>query len=469
MNTPFHGPLRANPDNGRYFTDDSGKAIYLTGSHTWANLQDIGLSGDPPFPWTEYLDFMQTYGHNFMRLWMFEQPERACWTEALILFDPLPWARSGPGLAADGKPKFDLAAWNQTYFDRLRQRVIEAGRRGIYCALMLFQGWSLSVTGRGLDPWPVHPFNAENNVNGVSVPFAGWDDNSHPSLHSLHNPQVLERQEAYVRQVIDTVNDLDNVLYEIINEGGALDWQLHMVDFVHAYERDKPKQHPAGITLGVSWIRNAQMAASSADWFSPASQPNWWWRSDMPLVEDYKGDPPAADGRKVMVPDTDHLWGHGGNPKWVWKCFLRGHNPIFMDPWQGLYLGSTEEIAGWSFTDGINKDQRDYPDWEPTRRAMGDTRRYAQKMNLVAMTPRPDLASTRYCLDSPGQEYLVYLPEGGSVTLDLCQANGHFAIEWFLPQIGRTLPGKKLLAGGDYAVTIAPYTGDAVLYLKKVE
>jgi hypothetical protein len=28
------GPLRANPANSRYFTDGSGKAIYLTGSHT---------------------------------------------------------------------------------------------------------------------------------------------------------------------------------------------------------------------------------------------------------------------------------------------------------------------------------------------------------------------------------------------------------------------------------------------------
>ena len=37
------GPLRANPANPRYFTDGSGKAIYLTGSHTWANLMDLSL------------------------------------------------------------------------------------------------------------------------------------------------------------------------------------------------------------------------------------------------------------------------------------------------------------------------------------------------------------------------------------------------------------------------------------------
>ncbi len=32
------GPLRVLPGNPRYFTDGSGKAIYLTASHTWSNL-----------------------------------------------------------------------------------------------------------------------------------------------------------------------------------------------------------------------------------------------------------------------------------------------------------------------------------------------------------------------------------------------------------------------------------------------
>jgi hypothetical protein len=402
-----------------------------------------------------------------MRLWMFEQPERACWTDARMIFDPLPWARPGPGSAADGKPKFDLTAWNETYFERLRRRVVQAGERGIYCAVMLFQGWSLSVTGKGLDPWAVHPFNGENNVNGVDVPFHGWDNEDVPSLHSLHNPQVLAHQEAYVQKVIDTLNDLDNVLYEVINEGGSMAWQGHIVDFVHGCERGRAKQHPVGITSGTPWLRNAPIVASRADWYSPVNQPNWWNRSGFTYVEDYRLDPPPADGRKVSFPDTDHLWGHGGNSKWVWKCFTRGHNPIFMDPWQGLYLGATEEIAGWSFTGGVSKDQRDYPDWEPTRRAMGDTKRYADKMNLARMAPRPEICSSRYCLANPGEEYLAYLPEGGNVTLDLCAASGQFAVEWFFPQLGRSLPGGRPLLGGDYAVTTAPFTGDAVLYLKK--
>lgn len=40
-------PLQVHPKNPRYFTDDGKRAIYVTGSHTWSNLQDMGIS-DPP-------------------------------------------------------------------------------------------------------------------------------------------------------------------------------------------------------------------------------------------------------------------------------------------------------------------------------------------------------------------------------------------------------------------------------------
>jgi len=69
-------PLRIHPQNPRYFTDGtknpdgSLKAVYLAGSHTWANLMDRG-PGDPPavFDFDGYLDLLQKHHHNFIRLW----------------------------------------------------------------------------------------------------------------------------------------------------------------------------------------------------------------------------------------------------------------------------------------------------------------------------------------------------------------------------------------------------------------
>jgi len=39
-------------------------------------------------------------------------------------------------------------------------------------------------------------------------------------VHTLTVPAVTAIQEAYIKKVIETVNDLDNVLYEIANETG---------------------------------------------------------------------------------------------------------------------------------------------------------------------------------------------------------------------------------------------------------
>jgi len=62
---PARSPLRADPKNPRYFTDGSGKAVYLTGAHTWANLQDQGRTDPPPqFDFDRYLDFRGDAGQS---------------------------------------------------------------------------------------------------------------------------------------------------------------------------------------------------------------------------------------------------------------------------------------------------------------------------------------------------------------------------------------------------------------------
>ncbi|MCY2954933.1 MAG: hypothetical protein NTU53_23635 [Planctomycetota bacterium] len=71
--TGVHGPLRRHPTNPRYFTDDSGRAVLLTGSHTWNNLVDMGESDPPPrFDYDAYLNWLAAYPHNFFRLWTWE-------------------------------------------------------------------------------------------------------------------------------------------------------------------------------------------------------------------------------------------------------------------------------------------------------------------------------------------------------------------------------------------------------------
>src|SRR5262249_12806388 len=134
---PITAPLRALATSPHYFTDGSGKAVYLTGSHTWNNLQDLGLTDLPPaFNFDAHLDFLDKHHHNFIRLWRWELSR---WNEAadrrFHYCAPHPWPRSGPGDALDGKPKFDLEKFDEAYFKRLRVRAEAAARRGIYVSI----------------------------------------------------------------------------------------------------------------------------------------------------------------------------------------------------------------------------------------------------------------------------------------------------------------------------------------------
>jgi len=386
------------------------------------------------------LDFLDRYGHNFIRLWTWDS---TTWdTRAngrlgknfIHHVAPLPWRRTGPSRALDGKPKFDLTRYDPAYFARLRERVRAAGRRGIYVSVMLFEGWGLMHGNRRRGAsaewaWRSHPFHPDNNINRI-------DAGGKP--HSRANPAVNSLQAAYIRKVVDTVNDLDNVLYEVINEGGEKAWDWWVVETVRQYQQTKPQQHPIGITgHGAESLTN--MLASPADWISPGRR------------DGFGDDPPAWKGQKVSLLDTDHVWGVGGNGAWVWKSLMRGHNPLFMDPYDGTVLG-----------------KRFDPQWQPIRRNLGHTRRLAKRLDLGAMRPRDDLASTRYCLADPGNAYLVYVPTGGNMTVALGGVKGCFGVQWFDPSTGESLDGQPVAGGADCEFA-APFAGEAVLHLFRVK
>ena len=436
------GPLRVHPDNPRYFMDGSGRAILLTGSHTWSNFQDAGRYAFPRvFGYSAYLDFLQAHGHNFFRLWTWEHARWETGRSEDFWFSPSAYLRPGPGTALDGQPKFDLTQFNPAYFARLRQRVQQAGQRGLYVSVMLFDGWSVEQKGLGgQNPWRGHPFNAANNVNGIDGDPN--HDGEGKETHSLQIGAITALQEAYVRQVVDTVNDLDNVLYELSNESpsGAVAWEYHLIDYLKGYEAGQPQQHPVGMTALYPGGDNADLYASPADWISPNGS---------------LADPLVGDGRKVVLNDTDHLCGICGDRAWVWKSVLRGLNPLFMDAYDGVNFGYPPE-----FNPGDGK-------WESLRRNLGYARGYAERGDLAQMEPRGELASSGYCLAHAAASeaaYLVYLPAGGSVTVDLSNTQGQLVVEWFNPATAVATNGPAIIGGASRTLT-APFRGDAVLYI----
>jgi hypothetical protein len=349
------------------------------------------------------------------------------------LINPLPFKRTGPGVALDGQPKFDLNQFDPNFFDRLRTGVVEAGRKGIYVQVMLFQGWSV-YNDEGTHPWFGHYYNSNNNINGIEGDANGDGDGR--EIFTLKNPSLTSFQEAYVRKMIDTLNDLDNVIWEIANEvpgdAATSSWQYHMIALVKNYEAAKAKQHPVGMSSGSPDLKT--LTSSPADWIAPGAT------TFNSRAEPYNSNPPATTGNKVFILDSDHLGYSVWNDvnfslQWIWKSFTRGYNILA----QELSNNSAAQVIGY-------------------------TNVYAKKMNLAGMTPQGSLSSTGYALANPGSEYLVYQPESRGFSVNL--ASGTYNVEWLNPATGAITADTSASGGGARTFT-PPFSGQAVLYLRR--
>ena len=487
------GPLVVSKENPRYFaahTSDGGaKHVYLVGSHIWNNFHDglgpgrecVAIAEENNYQ--AYLRFLKDRGHNFIRLWRWEQfQSQAAGGAFHLCMSPQPWPRTG-GAARDGKPKFDLSKFDPAFFDRMRERVIAAGNEGIYVAVMFFEGWAIHLSPPP-DNVEGHPFHAANNVNGVGIESI-LDYQVLPL-----DAQVQSLQEAYIKQVVDTVHDLPNVLYEVANEssgGGTVDanfaqmlgfsgapawgdsteWQYWVIDVVKRYERERSYDtHPIGMTMQfpvpTQTKVNASLYASKAEWISPGYDDAIFENGGHPMAPNsppsrWYDDPPANDGAKVVITDTDHYAPGKGDALWAWKSFLRGHHPILMD------FGIIDVVNPLDASSGVPP----FEYYEPARYAMGDTRAFAERMNLARTLPQGELSSTSYVLANPGVQYLVLQPEpGAEFWVDL--ASGAYEVEWFDITERRRVDAADVIADGETRVAFSPppsVTGPAVLFL----
>jgi len=438
---PADGTLRVHPYNPRYFTDGSGKAIYLGGHQSFNDLQDkVGgdllggyHSGDLlVLDWNWYVPFVRSFNLNYIRNWT----EFNLGPSPAGSF-PLPFARvSGYGDAKDGQPKVDLYQLNQAFFDRMRSRAIELGNNGIFISYMLFDVYGFS-NSRG--QYGANLFNSANNINGIhaDVNGDGW------GVEFFSNPtsEIQTIQQNYAKKVVDTIGDLNNDLIEVSNEANNISWHYDMINFLKSYMASQGKRIPIMLSPGgldgVNTYENwnySSVANSPADTFSVTHH----WGS-------YLTNPPINHAGKPVFMDMDHIQAINNDRSIPWKAFMRGYhftlydNP-FENPWK---------------EDGV---------WQNTRRNIGAVNTYAQKMDLAAMAPSTSACSTSFCLVNPGSEYLVYQPDSGSFNVSL--ESGTYSYEWFNPSSGSIEGSGTVFACGDSQSFSPPFDGDAVLYLK---
>lgn len=465
-----NGVLRIHPTNSRYFTDDSGIPIYFAGSHTWNVVFPLRVfSANTPYrhpvnynSFEKFLEFLQSYNHNFTRLWTgMSYMTAARW----------PWKRTGPGLARDGRPRFDMTRFDQKYFDILKERVQQVENRGLYASVMIFGSHNDFELNYENIAW--HP---DNNINDMG--FKDGDSFFKPTHQGRYAQRLL------VKKFVDTLNDFDNIIFEVMNEAPfpqSAKWQKDIVIYAKQYKSHKPKQHLWGITAD---YRNSNPYLLGG--------PHDWWSPDSTLVKgyDYRQGGPASYAVKPVIVDSDHFDGGlystdeiSKGIALVWKTFTRGNHPILMEcynsRWKPSEFGCDNEVNHV---------------FDPIRKALGHTRTYANRfVDLVMTEPSETLCSSKYCLINPGKDYLIYQPVSNQKShssfivrglrklgtklgfvrssLTVFMKKGTYRLEWFDP-LDESLSNDSVGIKNDGRMRFkVPFhiQKDAILYLKKTE
>jgi hypothetical protein len=466
--TPITGVLTVS-SNPHYFKDANGTPLILNGSQTWNTFQDWGTNGSlQTLDFSSFVNFLTLHGQNFTLLWTVEMP-KFCGLPTTansppdFVVGPLPWKRTGPGTATDGGLKFNLKEFDPSFFDRLRKRTQTLNEAGIYAGVYLFTGEFLHVFRC---PGDGYPLTGANNINGVDDGYTGGKQGV--GAIAMNAPNAITRfQDAYVEKVIDTLNDLPNVLWIVSEEASSnsLWWNNHQIAHVRAYESGKPHQHPIGYAAPIG-VPDATIYDSDADWVAPYARVS-------PAASCGTGKPAC----KVNMNDSDHsyweMWSETPqqNRNWAWENFTTGNQVLFMDPYL-IYYPREDRNLCVSRTKGVCAE----PDtrYDNLRDNLGYILKYSRKLDLVHVAPRDTLCSTGFCLaQTPpvGAEYLIYAPSGGSFTVDLSAmpSSRSLALEWFNPSTGAVTAGEPIPSGSSAQLFTPPFRGDAVLYLVDTE
>jgi len=389
-------------ENRRYFVD-GGKPVVLFGSGLWTIIPDSSVDI------AEHNAWYARYGANANRATLFAFCTSVPEGEGLC-----PWRRTGPGTANDGKPKFDLTKPNEEFWKRANAYFADCRKRGIYVLLQIFD--EPFVEG-GENRWRLNPFNRDNNINRIPG-LPGGSGSGEEAFYDPDNKPLMRIQDALVRRLLDETAPprRGNIIYEIGNEINmdsrtrkARQWQQHWIEFFQRYE----KEHP-GVELLLSNDTRAELLDAGGDGFDVINHHG-------ALGVDVKRTPTGELAERIR--------------KAVSRDFVKYRRPIInsrpcSDPDRKNYPDVVSETKGrvlyWSYflsgghIVGFRTTAESWKGGTKAETIIRNLRKFVERTHFERMSPRPDLVEgNALCLAEPGKEYAVYLPLGGTVTVNL--------------------------------------------------
>jgi hypothetical protein len=340
----------------------------------------------------------------------------------------------GAGRGNDRRSKFDVNSLNDAWFARLDSVVSHAASRDVVIILLL---WDEIPLEAGAARWRYNPYNPQNNINGLGLP--GGD--AVPEFYDLSNRSLLQSQELLVERILSTVRPHGNTIIGISNEyTGGMQWHKHWHAFVQSFEASHE-----GLPLLTSELQYRRFSPPYTGLISLGTRQEGGsanWQQGRPVVN-YRIGPKWAE-----MPDAAR--------RAFWRTLVNG---------------------GHTSDDSHDGDKP--PNYHRSSDALQAQlqirimREFLDRLPINEMSPEQAVGevcsagagSDVGCRVKVGSDYVLYLPAGGTASVDLSAATGTLSYEWLDPRDGRATVTEAVDGGGLRSFT-SPYS-EAVLYIHR--
>jgi hypothetical protein len=115
----------------------------------------------------------------------------------------------------------DLSQFDDRFWTHARKAIQYASKKGVIVEVTLYDRCGIDSDAISPHRWSFHPWNPDNSVPGT----VGYNllprgkERGIPDAYDLKNPTIKSLHEAYLRKWVEETKGLDNVIFEIENEG----------------------------------------------------------------------------------------------------------------------------------------------------------------------------------------------------------------------------------------------------------
>ena len=450
---PSDDRIQPYPANPRYW-QYKGKPVLLLGGSKRDSLFQI-----PDLE--EHLDLLASVGGNYIRNTMSDRKDRG--------YEVYPYKRLPNG-------KHDLTQWNEEYWRRLGTMLKLTHERDIIVQIEVWDRFDHSWGN-----WEAGPYRPANNVNytGEETGFADAypehpSRDKQPFFHTIPGmPHYEERydtirqyQKRFVEKLLSYTLDYGNVLYCMDNETlTPVEWGQYWMQMI----RDEAKARGVCVFVTDMFDEGWDLDTHSA-YLTAFDQPDRYtfldisqnssnkntvekhWQNVLFAYDRTEDHPRPINNVKVY--GADEYPPRSNYQKRVYRRWgtQSGIRSFIMN----VLGGCASSRFHRNRSNGLGLT-------EPAQAAIKAIRKLESLVEMWEVRPDHSLLVDRepekaFLTAKRGEKYVVFLPQGGSVRVNLKGSQGTFRVQWIDVSTGEW--GKKDEVRGDAVVTItSPGTG----------